>query len=69
MFCWTAECPWVFAETLSCAGVVFRPGVLFKQLIELLQVFGWVSNAVAVQDADAETADCIMDGYVVVDRW
>jgi hypothetical protein len=48
---------------------LFGPGVLFEQLIELLQVFVWVSNAVVVQDADAETIDCIVDGYVVVDRW
>jgi hypothetical protein len=48
---------------------LFRPGVLFEQLIELLQVFGWVSDAVVVQDAGTETADCIVDGYVVVDRW
>jgi hypothetical protein len=45
---------------------LFRPGILFEQLIELLQVFGRVS---AVQDAGRETADCIVDCYVVVDRW
>ena len=45
------------------------PGVFFEQLVELLQVFGWVSDAVAVQDADAKTADCIMDFYVVVNGW
>ena len=45
------------------------PGIFFEQLVELLQVFGRVSDAVAVQDAGAETADCIMDYYVVVNRW
>jgi hypothetical protein len=45
------------------------PGVFFEQLIELLQVLGRVSDVVAVQDAGAKTADCIMDCYVVVDRW
>jgi hypothetical protein len=45
------------------------PGVFFEQLVELLQVFGQISDAVAVQDADAKTADCIMDCYVIVDRW
>jgi hypothetical protein len=48
---------------------LFGPGVFFEQLIELLQVFGRVSDAVAVQDAGAKTANCIMDCYVVVDRW
>jgi hypothetical protein len=48
---------------------LFGPGVLFEQLIELLQVFGRVFDAVVVQDADVKTADCIVDCYVVVDRW
>jgi hypothetical protein len=48
---------------------LFGHGVLFEQLIELLQVFGWVSDAMVVQDAGVEPANCIVDGYVVMDRW
>jgi hypothetical protein len=32
-------------------------------------VLGWVSDAMAVQDVGSKTADCIMDCYVVVNRW
>jgi hypothetical protein len=48
---------------------LFGPGVFFEQLVELLQVFGRVSDAVAVANDDAKTADCIMDFYVVVNGW
>jgi hypothetical protein len=40
---------------------LFGPGILFEQLVELLQVFGRVSDAVVVQDAGAKTTDCIVD--------
>jgi hypothetical protein len=32
-------------------------------------VFGWVSYTMIVQDADSKTADCIMDCYVIVNKW
>jgi hypothetical protein len=45
-----------------------RPSIFFEQLVELLQVFRRVSDVVAVQDAGAKTADCIMNCYMVVNR-
>jgi hypothetical protein len=47
---------------------LFRFGVLFKQLIELLEVFGWVSDAVTVQDASPKATDGVVYGNLVVDR-
>jgi hypothetical protein len=44
------------------------PDIFFEQLVELLEVFGWVSDVMVVQDAGAKTADCIMDCYVIVNR-
>ena len=32
-------------------------------------MLGRVSDAMDVHDADSNTADCIMDCYVVVKRW
>jgi hypothetical protein len=45
------------------------PGIFFEQLVELLQVFWRVSDAMAVQDTGSKTVDCIMDCYVIVNRW
>jgi hypothetical protein len=47
---------------------LFRFGVLFKQLKELLEVFGWVSDAVTVQDASPKATDGVVYGNLVVDR-
>jgi hypothetical protein len=47
---------------------LFGSGVLFKQLIELLDVFGWVPDAVTVQDASPEATDGVVYGDLVVDR-
>jgi hypothetical protein len=32
-------------------------------------VFGRVSDTMTVQDAGLKTADCIVDCYVIVNRW
>jgi hypothetical protein len=45
------------------------PGIFFEQLVELLQIIGRVSDAVAIQDVGMKTADCIMDCYVIVNIW
>jgi hypothetical protein len=40
---------------------LFGSGILLEQLIELLEIFGWIPDAVAVYDASPK-------GDVVVDR-
>jgi hypothetical protein len=32
-------------------------------------VFGRVSDTMTVQDVSSKTADCIMDCYVIINRW
>ena len=46
---------------------LFGSGVLFKQLIELLKIFGWVPDAVTVQDASPKATDGVVYGNLVVD--
>ena len=48
---------------------LFGSGVLLKQLIELLEVFGWVPDAVTVQDTSPKATNGVMDCDLVVDRW
>jgi hypothetical protein len=47
---------------------LFGSGVLFKQLIELLEVFGWVPDAVTVQDASPKATDGVLYANLVIDR-
>jgi hypothetical protein len=47
---------------------LFGSGILFKQLIELLEVLGWVPDAVAVKDAGPKATDGVVNGNLVVDR-
>jgi hypothetical protein len=47
---------------------LFGSGVLFKQLIELLEVFGWVPDAMTVQDASPKATDGVVYGNLVIDR-
>jgi hypothetical protein len=47
---------------------LFGSGVLFKQLIELLEVSGWVPNPVTVQDASPKATDGVVYGNLVVDQ-
>jgi hypothetical protein len=46
---------------------LFGSGLLFKQLIELLKVSGWVPDAVTVQDASLKATDGVVYGNLVVD--
>ena len=43
-------------------------GIFFKQLIELLEVLGWVSDAVIVKDASPKAIDGVVNGNLVVDQ-
>jgi hypothetical protein len=47
---------------------LFGSGIFFKQLIELLEVLGWVPDAVAVKDASPKATDGVVNGNLVVDR-
>jgi hypothetical protein len=47
---------------------LFGSSVLFKQLIEFLEVFGWIPDAVTVQDANPKATDSVVYGNLVVDR-
>jgi hypothetical protein len=47
---------------------LFGSGIFFKQLIELLEVLGWVPDAVTVKDANPKATDGVVNGNWVVDR-
>jgi hypothetical protein len=47
---------------------LFGSGILFKQLIELLEVLGWVPDVVTVKDASLKATDGVANGNLVVDR-
>jgi hypothetical protein len=47
---------------------LFGSGILFKQLIELLEVLGWVPDTVTVKDASPKATDGVVNGNLVVDR-
>jgi hypothetical protein len=47
---------------------LFGSGILFKQLIELLEVLRWVPDAVTVKDASPKATDGVVNGNLVVDR-
>jgi hypothetical protein len=47
---------------------LFGSGVLLEQLIQLLEVLGWISDAVAVKDASPKATDGIVNGNLVIDR-
>jgi hypothetical protein len=47
---------------------LFGSGIFFEQLIQLLEVLGWISNAVAVKDASPKATDGVVNGYLVINR-
>jgi hypothetical protein len=47
---------------------LFGSGVFFEQLIQLLEVPGWIPDAVAVKDAGPKATDGVVDGDLVIDR-
>jgi hypothetical protein len=47
---------------------LFGSSILFKQLIELLEVLGRVPDAVTVKDASPKATDGVVNGNLVVDR-
>jgi hypothetical protein len=47
---------------------LFRSGVFLKQLIQILEVPGRISDAVAVKDADPKATDGVVDGNLIIDR-
>jgi hypothetical protein len=47
---------------------LFGSGIFFEQLIQLLEVLGWISDAVAVKNASPKATDDVVNGYLVIDR-
>jgi hypothetical protein len=47
---------------------LFGSGKFFEQLIELLEVLGWIPDEVAVKDASPKTTDGVVNGDLVIDR-
>jgi hypothetical protein len=47
---------------------LFGSGIFFEQLIQLLEVLGWISNAVAVKDASPKATDGVVNGDLVINR-
>jgi hypothetical protein len=47
---------------------LFGSGIFFEQLIELLQVLGWIPDAVVVKDASPKATNGIMNGNLVINR-
>jgi hypothetical protein len=47
---------------------LFGSSIFLEQLIQLLEVPGWVPNAVAVEDAGSKATDGVVDGDLVIDR-
>jgi hypothetical protein len=47
---------------------LFGSGIFFKQLIELLEVLGWVPDVVTVKDTSPKATDGVVNGNLVVDR-
>ena len=45
---------------------LFGSGIFFEQLIQLLEVLGWISDAVAVKDTGAKATDGIVNGDLVI---
>jgi hypothetical protein len=68
MFGWTVEGPWVPLGLDLALVELFGSGIFFKQLIELLEVLGWVPDAVTVKDANPKATDGVVNGNLVVDR-
>jgi hypothetical protein len=47
---------------------LLRSGIFFEQLIQLLEVLGWIPDAVAVKDASPKAADGVVNGNLVINR-
>jgi hypothetical protein len=47
---------------------LFGSSIFLKQLIKLLEVPGWVPDAVAVEDSGPKATDGVVDGDLVIDR-
>jgi hypothetical protein len=47
---------------------LFGSGIFFKQLIELLEVLGWVPDAVTIKDASPKVTNGVVNGNLVVER-
>jgi hypothetical protein len=45
---------------------LFWPDIFFEQLIQLLEVLGWISDAVAVKDASPKAIDGVVNGYLAI---
>jgi hypothetical protein len=47
---------------------LFGSGIFFEQLIQLLEVLGWISDAVVVKDAGAKATDGVVNGDLVINQ-
>jgi hypothetical protein len=68
MFGWTAEGPWAFFETRPYADGALQIWRTFQTTDRALGGFGWVPDAVTVQDASPESTDGVVYGDLVIDR-
>jgi hypothetical protein len=47
---------------------LFGSGIFFEQLIQLLVVLGWISDAVDVKNASPKAIDGVVNGDLVINR-
>jgi hypothetical protein len=47
---------------------LFESGIFLEQLIQLLEVLGRISDAVAVKDANPKATDGVVNGNLVINR-
>ena len=47
---------------------LFGSGIFFEQLIQLLEVLGWIPDAVAVKDASPKATDGAVNGDLVINQ-
>jgi hypothetical protein len=47
---------------------LFESGIFLEQLIQLLEVLGRISDAVAIKDASLKATDGVVNGDLVINR-
>jgi hypothetical protein len=47
---------------------LFESGIFFEQLIQLLEVLRWISDAVVVKDTSPKATDGVVNGDLVINR-
>jgi hypothetical protein len=47
---------------------LFGSGIFFEQLIQLLEILGWIPDAVAIKDASPKATDGVVNGDLVINQ-